>query len=134
MGYFLRRIWALAAFFLSIAVGAFLSRSLALGDEVGYTLGCIIGAIIWAAGPPLLRSLFPQQSQDERSYRLPSQGYSRSTPPALQQSSRQQLGNPGSGDHSNTPADPSVVYCHNCGGRSLVSDAYCSRCGTQLRK
>lgn len=30
--------------------------------------------------------------------------------------------------------EPSIVYCHECGTASGISDVYCRQCGTQLRK
>ena len=53
----LKRLWFVALFVASLAIGAFLSETVDLGNDTGYSLGCIIGVLAWAAGPPLLATL-----------------------------------------------------------------------------
>jgi hypothetical protein len=54
MYYFLRRIWIIVAFAISIGIGSVLIEFFGFSNDVGFALGCILGVVIWAAGLGLL--------------------------------------------------------------------------------
>jgi len=48
-------------FFISLAIGYYFATSLGMGNDVGYTLGCILGALAWVVVVSLARS--PRQGK-----------------------------------------------------------------------
>jgi hypothetical protein len=59
-GYFsttLSRLLGIAFFFISLVIGDFFATSLGIGDNLGYTLGCIIGVVGWFVVISILKSI-----------------------------------------------------------------------------
>jgi len=54
--YLASRLLGIIFFFVSLAIGNYLATSLGMGNDVGYTVGCILGALGWVVVVSFARS------------------------------------------------------------------------------